>query len=1036
MSKNAAKLSAVLIATSAFSSAIFAQTKSMEEQVGAEPSSSPVPVEEKQREDSSSKEAAPEAEEQKSLTPDVVKEPRSLAKEANRMPDVHFVVTGGLAGFRSGEEAFFRSAAFRGSQTSGLFVEDASLFALRSDDGLFFQTNKAIDKKQIFDAGKRKKERFSSAVLLSSSTLAIALDEKKLFRSRRGKALGRALAALQKRRTLERVTLPDGSLIWGLGVDGKPIHWPQPGTSFTKVPCAKARLSTEIQNDSKQEPIPPTALLLVARSKGASARAFGIVDDKLQEARTKGGDPLFVDVGDALFNERDSDSQGAEAFQALLLKRRPVALGVGQAELSARISNAAVLDDKPYVLAVLDEKNSLPNINMKAVSGKHDVLFVALGDLDKPTRDLLPLSTRAISADETVAVAGKISTEQKSDLVVGMATSKSGQSTALASSIFDLVFSLVSTHAMALPAVDDIDLRKNHERGFHTGPTLVRVTSSDVTEVKVFFAKSDIGETKIERILVERTPVVDEGVQAQDLLDAFSEFDELKSDEQIGLVNRALLDDTPTQWTGKDLTRLLGGWVQAQSDVEMVILRERPSPVPIHGNIPKELADAWLEGRERILFGDVKGDVLLKIFSSLSKGKLKDRFYVTGGSRSKRTVQQRPIVSTEKYRLAFTRDLVEELSSIGVNLKIIDDAGDSLSAYAQRAGEDRMDVQALQSILQRADGVAKHAFFLEFSNVAFGLTGNWRTANDGFSNVQNTRVQNPAYLGVALDGEITAAYDGPLFFFGGKFRSQFSAQSECTPFSLDGDDELAVDNQTGLASVGFLACEGQFPQGHSAVFLESRDLVLLESEARLVLHRLLNQNPKWTPSPTLKLAFQSEWTPAFEEDAIRRKELRLSAGATLHPSAVWKMINLAFLLEYDLAFEQPTVDELSSFPHFATPNEGALEAGVEASLQMAKKWNGFLFKWNGMARAYLPAFADGIDSDDDLLFLSQHTFRVEAPQVLGIRFGAFADLFLAAKKVEPFATLPAASLIVGVSVSTGGRFKMLPGKKRFIGEEK
>jgi|GEM_PF-1794876 len=931
-------------------------------------------------------------------------------------PDVHFVVTGGLSGIRSGTEAFFNSAAFRGADGAPFFMEDATLTALRTHDALYFRTDASLDEETLlWAAASARKTKHQAHLLLSPSTLAVSLDDtsRDVFATPRGQLLGRAMAAVQLTRQVERVELPNGAAVWAVAdaAGQRPLRWPTETDPLQVVPSARGRLSLTAPTGDTPSPV-----FLLARTKASTPRAFGIVDELLQKA---GGKATYLDVGGALSSDTDATQETANAVKQLLLARSPAVLGAGRAELGARHLDDNVLKDAPYVLAATSAL--APSFRRVTTPTQRHVLFVALGGLGRRTRALLPADVKTLSTSETVLLAGEQASKAATDLVVGMALSKEGQSAALASSTFDLVFHLSSSRIAALPASDDIHLKDNHARGFHAGPTLVRVSSADVTEVRVWFDD----RRQVERIQVRRTPIVDEGREAADGVLALQGQQQRQPKNPPGLLNRAHLDDDEQEWTGKDLTRVLGSFVRTQLGVEMAILRERPSPVPMHGHIPPALAEAWLHGRARVQTANVRGDALLKMFSALSTGQLKNRFYVVGGSRSKKTVGMRPIVATEFYSVAFTPDLTAELASVGIALNKTSTTEDErpLFTYARRGLAEQADAATLQHLLDSADGEPTHAFVAELTDVAVGIMGNARTNNYAFGTVQNARVQNPAYMGFNLDGTAAVAYDGPWVFVGARLQSQFAAQSQC---NLAADDAAGDVAPTDLSfeRLGHEVCKAQFrPARQVSSFLESRDLLLAESEARLVLHRLLDAPPAWTPSPTLKVAFQTEWTPAEGEDARRRKELRLSLGGTLSPSAVWKQIALAALVEYDLAYEQLNPNELESIDHFLQPTPGSVEAGLEGSVEMAQKLGSFMLKYDGMARAYVPT---PDDSDDDLLFLTQHVVRLEAPPVWGIRFGAFADLFVAAPKTDPFERGLAASLILGVSASTSGRFKSLP----------
>lgn len=890
----------------------------------------------------------------------------------DRPEDARLLLTGGLGGLHDGLNAFFRSPLFRAGRSVPLRVKDATKRALVSSDALFFHAEASVGVDELLAAADAENKKGKAARLFVGPSAIAFAPEAGTLDGAAATFVRRSMAGVIKTLAVESVVV-DGRRLYGVALnEGEAVQWPDGTVALTSVPMATATFERE--KDGKEE-----ALFLIARRHGSTPRLFGELDRALAKDRSH---TAYLDVGGTLASAEEAGAASIASIAGLVRARKPVAQAMGRSELVALSNAPAIVKALPTLVAA--ENIDIPSHRLVTVD-KTRVLFVAVGGLGRQAKGLLPAGATAHSTEKSVAMAQKLATAENADVVVGIALSSAGERAALRAAIFDVVIHLTSRKVGGLPAQDLIDVRRNHAAGTGASATLVRHSRSDLTEIRLW--RSQRGG--LETISIGRTPIVGEGPEAADALEAIVERNKRRgwmAHEGEGLVARGALGDSQEVWTGKDLTRLLGSLIRTKTNADMSIIAVLEDPLAVEGQIPLPLARSWLSTDGRLRRTKVNGETLAQIFDALSSVGLDGRFYVNGASRSSKTVRERPIVPLEHYTIVYSPELAPALQERGVKIQADALAEDEKLPYVGKlvsgALFEGVDQQRAQDALDNADGVAEHVFVAELADVALSTSLHRIQGNENFDQVRDSRVLTPNYWAIGINGRATLAYDGPYNYSGLVASSQFSRQEQ------EGDGKVVIQ--------------------------EARDTLLLEAESRLLLKRVFDSSPRFTPEPGLRVSYQTEWTPNLveEEDGTvteqkRRSELRGFAGVTLRPTPLFEEIRAGAIVEND----------------FASEAAGALEWGGEAALRGSYALWKLQISVESFLRGYVPDPAN--DTPDDLLLVGQAITRVELPVVFGLRLGVFADAYLAAGKVAEVRG-PTTSLIVGASLSYGERLKFVP----------
>ncbi len=915
--------------------------------------------------------------------PEATKEPGPFAApalEPGRDASFRLIVTAGLDGLKGGGEAFFGADLFQGGADAPIAFDTVDHSAFRLGDCLYFADGALTAADVVSAAGAPVEARDAGHALFGPSSIALTRSAD----PGTDDVLERALAAVRRPVAIERRTLGGVTVIAVDASPASPAGWPAVVADLDDVAVAHGSVAA----DGGQR-----AIVVFERRKSASARTFGIVDALLQQT---GMPPTgFVDVGGALSSARDTSVVTARAVRQLLLARKPLALAMGRAELGAVVADPALLDGAPYVVAAdWGAASTRPEVVREADLAEHRLAFVALGELGTRARALLPSGARALSSAETAAVAGAVSAEGNASFVVGIGVSAEGVEDALSSGNFDAVMSLTGGRVAALAAVDDIDLRENHRQNLHAGPTLIRASAADVGEVFVWLDPTG----RVERIRTVRHAVIDDGAEADDARAALDEQVRRTTNTrvmrsgaalaQVGLPPRSDVGDgqgrsgpgpAARAWTGADLDWLRGALLRDALGAELSLLPHGPRPVSVHGAVPPELALAWLSQRAAVSTTRIRGGDLAKVFDAIKKGSLD--VVVTGADAPAGTVAQRPLNLLEWYLVALPREVAASLDRLGVAHDDSASAAASVDDVVARALGEGLDAERCARLMRGHAGAAVHAFFVDVADVAGSVTAQTAVGEAALVPVHDARLSAPDALAFAVDGVVRLGYDGPQTFV-----------------TLIGTNRYA---RTTL------------DDGDTVIEKELRDQALLEAELGLQLARLLQTSPTLTPLPLLRLAYESEWTPAEivgDDGSVvvlpRSSKVRGFVGAVITPLPILDRVRLGGVIQNDLVAVKKGID-----------------VGAEAAIEGNWKVWGTRLHLDSFARAFLP---DPVrDGDDELGLVSQTVGRVDIALFGDVRLSLFADAYVASGKLESTRG-PAWSVITGASLGSATRIKFLP----------
>lgn len=885
--------------------------------------------------------------------------------------DLRLVITGGIDGGRDGLETFFDAELFRGQQGLPLSISDAGAHAFESREGYFFAVERPISVSLLMAAASQPGSRMPVSLLVGAAAMGVFPEGP----PPQADLIRRGLAAISRPAALE-VRVVEGLRIFGVDLTPEDsLAWPTKDAGEHALPAVVAQVHTS--DDAA------TPLFVFARKKGATTRALGIVDRLLHQP---GAPPTgYLDVGGALIGKGRAHPNSVRALQALLLAREPVVMGTGRAELAAFAADAQILGFGPYVSPLASktraEGAALPPISRLVPIGDHPVLFTALGGLGDRAEALLPDDIEVLSAQATIADVGERAKASQVGLAIGLALSSESAYAALSSSLFDGVIHLASSKLAALPTVDDIDLTRNHAAGLHAGPGLIRISSADVTEAYFWFDATG----RIERLRIERHPIVDSGPEPEDAVAVLAPKDTgLGASIRLPARTSAGAGEA-NSYTAADLDALCGRIVRIDRNAELSILPRAAEPLPVLGDIPLSLLLGWVPARSRVVTAQLSGTQLDVIWRAFDDEEVAARFVLSGASRKKKTIAARPVYPTEHYTLALTLEVLEALEQRGIAVSV--PAQERVSAPTLRdllsSALPHLDASTLASLQAETAGVAEPTLVAELTDVAITLSSTAVSGAAPFVAVRDARVQTPNSVSLGLQGKASLLYEGPWVSSGLMASTQFSRTSQTLPDQTE-------------------------------VVLEQRDSILLEWDNRLRLSGLFAGGAPWLPAPSLRLGYQTEWTPNVIVDADgksmeqpRRSELRGLLGASFEPAPWLREFRVGVILENDLA----------------SAMTGGLEWGAESAA--SGQWNlGVLTaKIETLVRGYFPDPA--FDTSDDIGLLWQTIGRVELPPVLGLTLSLVADNYMLWGKLpETFG--PAQSLILGASLSYGARGKWLP----------
>lgn len=562
--------------------------------------------------------------------------------EPKRTPDVRLIMTGGLIGVHDGYDAFFSSPLFQLGGLGEVLIEDTTRHTYRFGSTMFFSTRSLMPEEITVLSGVAPTQKGQLDGMMGQSLFGVGLDEKThIPMTVHDPLLHRELGAVNMKMNYEMRRLGELVVIaLCTRPDEQPLIWPKHVDDLSEVPGIFAS-----QHNQERH------LVFFARRLGATARVFGVVDQLLHDKQR--GPAYYMDLGNSLLSLKNADVAMAKDMQTLLMARYPLVLGASTLEVAAaQMDHTLLARNKPYLLAV-QEGGELPPF-METRMAKLRAQFFSLGTLSVQTAAMLPKGNIPLSVGRAINLAEEKVELESPDLSFAMADTSDAIAAAISSPAFDAVFALVSGRRSVLPAVDDIDLTQNLQNGMRSVAPLVRVSSSDVTEVSIWWD----AKKHVSRLRVERYSVLGEGAEASDASRVQKIYRTDRELWETGLPQLHRTTTTVDTWTRKELEVVLGQILIETSGAEMAIVEQIQPPTPIASTVSVPIAQSFLERGGHLVTFEVSGKYLRRILKLLKAELFDHPVTVVGGTIDNPTVSLKGIVDTEWYNIATTESVL------------------------------------------------------------------------------------------------------------------------------------------------------------------------------------------------------------------------------------------------------------------------------------------------------------------------------------------------------------------------------------------
>lgn len=844
---------------------------------------------------------------------------------AEDSPAFHFVVTGGLMGVSDGSRPFYQSPLFRlnASSNSGdkFVIKNANTKAFRFHNTVFIGKN-LKSKNDVVAA--LPANRFGEVKgFIGAQLFAVGMaGESMLPKDFDSEDLIGELGAIPVNVKWE-LRIHGGLEILALNSKGENVQWPKASDDVDDVLMVSAGFGEGSATQYRFFP----------RQVASTDRVFGTVDKLLANDENA----QYVDLGDALFGPENEDIEIAKKVQTLILKRKPVALGVGWNDYRAFWREPALMGNGPYVAALSGNASASQLREVKNVRGK-SVLFAALPNETLMLNRISPSDSSALLLDEAISSASAASRKSPASLVVGLTQDAQSASRAIESPIFDAVISLVSSKGGALASYDEIDLTQNRKDGLKPVAPLVRVSSVDVTEVFGYTNESGA----LVRLVIKRHAIVDEGDVAKDAAELLDAYEKEKDVLSLGLPSRSAIPVRGTVYSEDDYNAVLGGLLkEVRPGTELVIIEKLASVTPIEGDIPLKLSESLLNDRGRAVWLSIRGKYLKRILKAAREHQFGVEVSVIGGTLKGPTVAQRDISDSESYAIAVServffaidRFMARESLFASSNLpsaslqtamtegsketlKILSeirrkdsrddtDIGESKSLYASSNPiadliEPKLSrgltPDEVTAFLKYSDGKPQRAFVIDISDLDFGLKFN--AINDTLSDWQTQGAKDPAN---------NPGFTEPRFWDSAYSQKLIYAKINLKYFGTLVEADLGTNIKFFQPNP-----EGPGPLGAKDVqkIRPAKDSLKVEWEMRIPFRRVFNEPPLgfWDLGAVTKLTYETQiWPNTWltnlpEKDwPFRTNDIRLLMGLSLKPLASVETLRFGGVLDYDIS---------------------------------------------------------------------------------------------------------------------------------------
>lgn len=593
----------------------------------------------------------------------------ALAHDLSK-PDFKVVVTGGLGGEKNGYELFFQSPLFRlnhvNDDSSKLTIVDTQAYVYQSGN-VYVYSKGALSKAELLKV-KNAKSMVSgfSGALIGSAAYAIELNSagsKPLYKQ--NDILERDLAAIESHIVWQRKKIGKKEILIFSNPDKEgQISWSNERSSFKRIPAVMGEYKKAKRN-----------YVFIARNLSSTDRTFEIVRKLTnnQSVPTK-----YLDLGNTLMGRDDASLKEARVIAKLLKKNNAIVLGTSNSELRASVLEPKLLSEAPYVIAAEGGLGTLPPQSRSHQFGPYKAQFSALGHISESAEAFLTKGAKALNADEAIANARSEAISTQPDLVFGLAQSARTASKALATALFDAVFSLVPGDKGALPAYDEMSFAENEKKGLRSVSPLVRVSPLDVTEVSVWLHPTN----EVRKIQINRHAVV--GGKAA----------EVKSDYMPGLPKREKLVGDKKAWSSEDFDILLGQILLKHKGADVAVIERTLSTTPISSSVSLPLSKSLLNRPGRSISFIMQGERLRKIFQLIDGGMFDNDVEVVGATLEGPTVGQRALEDTEPYQLVTSEKVGAQIFEI-IGRDSLFSANPNGLAYIELALKEKFGIDAV-----------------------------------------------------------------------------------------------------------------------------------------------------------------------------------------------------------------------------------------------------------------------------------------------------------------------------------------------------
>lgn len=886
----------------------------------------------------------------------------SLLAHTESAPDFRLVVTGNLQGVHEGHEAFYASPLFRLGNASPIQIKNAQFEAYAAKNTIYF-SDTAINLKKLIQAipdGSKK-----SFMALDASQLFCFKKKSKILIDFTEDSLRRELGGVPSKVSYETVII-DSHTIYAVDISTEQtgVYW---ASDVNEVQKVNAVLATGPKAEQ---------YYFFPRDFRSTKQTFKLVDQLL---KSDSGVPIrYIDLGNALTSSEHESLDMAIEMSQLLQARNPAALALGRYDLNVL---AQLPDSTPYIGALAGKK--APANSRRVRIGNNEIRFLALGKISDIASGFLGEDLKLLTTRQSIE---RIKLNQD-DLVIGLSENRESAAESIEYPALDMVMSLSGVRGGSLPASDDINLEGNQTLGVRTVAPLVRISSSDVTEVSVWTNTTG----QIKRILVKRHPVVGE------------------ASTQKSFYSSAL---SQKDWKEPDFETLLANiLLNAYPNSELVIIEKRLTPTPIDSGLPMPLAQSLIAPNGRGIEINLGGYYLKQILKAIKKDQFDIPVVVTN-------TLQREISESEAYKvvvsekvLAATSDFIARESlfastsnpSSSVQTALSEsnkDAHKFLAELRKREDKSSDSLEERYKLLKSSPSMAelvrvgieqktplnvrpeRSVLLFDISDLDFGLKGN--TTNNTLTNWQDEANTNK-----------NAAFDENRFRDPGFLNLLFNTKI--------GLYYLMPKLETGIvSSIKYYQAKQSTDKPNQR---PQKDSVKIEGEVRIPIQAHV--------SPLARLTYETQlWPNAILTDLPeiqwprRVHDMRLFLGVSRRPRLSYELFRVGALLGYDFSRD--------------TPNQ-SFGAGFELGSAYRYDWKHFGFKIESNFRKLFPIVDNPDTGRMGIVWLTDASISV--PIIAGFSASAMTNLTLGERMDKPWTY--GVGCVFGLALSYGNRFKWL-----------